>query len=421
MTLQAFRYPRRSWSASEARAHCRNHEGELFEPATAEDVVVDFSEIAGKVREQEIAELELYAKGGVPAPTLYRAVPDAVRAKPKEDGPIEFVANEESEDRAGDVVLASAWDLSAFKRNPVMQWAHGYNVPPIGRWQDVRVEGKQLLGSAEFDRSDPFAVQVEQKYRSGFLNAVSVGFRVFEFERRDEEEKRAKGFVFKRVELLEISAVPVPMHPRALRKGLSLMEPGRKYLFMPGEAPGQFVAHEIPEVGSEDRAATAPHSTPKADEDADWDAGAEVRRAEGAAQLRRMHAWVDPDGDPDAKSSYKLPHHRADGTVVWRGVAAAMAALMGSRGGVDIPAADERGVHRHLAGHYRQFDKEPPELRSAEPNITYSTSNSQTTATFTVKGGGEKSHDDASSGEGAKQKGADLSAVVEALRRVREE
>jgi hypothetical protein len=41
-----------------------------------------------------------------------------------------------------------------------------------------------------------------------------------------------------------------------------------------------------------------------------------------------------------------------------------MAALLGARGGVQIPDADRRGVYAHLERHYRQFDKEPPELRS---------------------------------------------------------
>ena len=47
--------------------------------------------------------------------------------------------------------------------------------------------------------------------------------------------------------------------------------------------------------------------------------------------------------------------------VVWRGVAAAMAALRGARGGVEIPRSDYDAVYRHLARHYRQFDKELPE------------------------------------------------------------
>ena len=39
-----------------------------------------------------------------------------------------------------------------------------------------------------------------------------------------------------------------------------------------------------------------------------------------------------------------------------------MAALMGARGGVDIPTQDRRAVYNHLARHYRQFKREPPEF-----------------------------------------------------------
>jgi len=44
-------------------------------------------------------------------------------------------------------------------------------------------------------------------------------------------------------------------------------------------------------------------------------------------------------------------------------VYAAMAALLGARGGVILPSADKQGVYNHLASHYKQFDKEVPELK----------------------------------------------------------
>ena len=71
-----------------------------------------------------------------------------------------------------------------------------------------------------------------------------------------------------------------------------------------------------------------------------------------------------------------MPHHDIiDGRlcVVWRGVAAAMAALMGARGGVDIPAADKRSVYTHLARHYAQFDREPPPLEALTLPTFYET------------------------------------------------
>jgi hypothetical protein len=44
-----------------------------------------------------------------------------------------------------------------------------------------------------------------------------------------------------------------------------------------------------------------------------------------------------------------------------------MAALLGARGGVDIPEADREKVYRAIAKYYRKADKEPPEFRSYTP------------------------------------------------------
>ncbi len=68
------------------------------------------------------------------------------------------------------------------------------------------------------------------------------------------------------------------------------------------------------------------------------------------------------DGDKDQFGSYKLPHHDIIGgnlTVVFRGVAAALGAVHGTRGGMDL-GADKAGAIKHLEKHYRQFGEEPP-------------------------------------------------------------
>jgi phage I-like protein len=103
----------------------------------------------------------------------------------------------------------------------------------------------------------------------------------------------------------------------------------------------------------------------KADENLPWDGPGEIAKA-SPEDLRLMAAWYDIE-NRDNKGAYKLPHHRQeDKAVVWNGVAAAMAALLGARGGVDLPGTDRQGVYRHLARHYQQFEKEPPELRMAD-------------------------------------------------------
>ena len=102
-----------------------------------------------------------------------------------------------------------------------------------------------------------------------------------------------------------------------------------------------------------------------ADEDEAWQAGREVREAE-VSDLKKMCAWYDSK-EPDVKSSYKLPHHRAsDKKGIWRGIAAAMGALLGARGGVNIPDSDKKGVYNHLAKHYKDLDKDVPALKVME-------------------------------------------------------
>jgi signal peptide peptidase SppA len=91
--------------------------------------------------------------------------------------------------------------------------------------------------------------------------------------------------------------------------------------------------------------------------DQSWDAAANLRRLgdkPGKAKLRAMHAWVDPNGDPEAKSSYKLPHHEVDsngnvGAANLAGVRNALSRL--GQSSTQIPAADKGAVERHLNRH----------------------------------------------------------------------
>lgn len=258
------------------------------------------------------------------------------------EGPIRFVASTEDMARDGLIIEAQGWQLEDYRLNPVVLWAHDYwgERLPLGRAEVEIVEGR-LIAEVVFDQADDFARQVEGKYRRGFLNAVSVGWNTL--ERSEERVTKA--------ELLDISAVPVPADPNALmeRQRVGLRSLRRDLATVLGEI---------------ERGAHPPHTTAKAPEDTAWDGSEEVGKAEGEAQLWRMHAWRDDGVDPELKRAYKLPHHLAAGEVVWRGVAAAMARLL--QAGTQIPESDRRGVYNHLARHYKQFDKEAPEFRMVE-------------------------------------------------------
>ncbi len=159
---------------------------------------------------------------------------EGTAAKEAESGfPMTFVISNEEVDRHGDVVLARGWRLQAYLSNPVFLWAHDYGRPAIGRSLAVWTERAQLMARMEFAPT-AFAREVAALYRTGYQQAVSVGFRPLRYEeRRDERTGAFLGIRFLEQELLEVSAVPVPANRHALRRGLEK-----------GESPGP--APEVP-------------------------------------------------------------------------------------------------------------------------------------------------------------------------------
>ena len=177
----------------------------------------DIGEFEKRLRETELQSLEDYKAGRVDAPVLYKAI-ISDRPEEKTDGLTTVVASEQSEDRYGDIILVDGWELSNFKRNPVFLFTHNHAIAPIGTVPKVWPDGKQLLASVEWDDLDEFAAFIHGKYDREVMRAVSVGFRALEFENRE------KGVEFKRQELLELSAVPIPAHPAALQKAMGIQK-----------------------------------------------------------------------------------------------------------------------------------------------------------------------------------------------------
>lgn len=127
------------------------------------------------------------------------------------EGPIRFIASTEGLARDGLIIDSAAWDLENYRKNPVVLWVHDYrgNTLPIGR-AEVSIADGRLICDIDFDADDPFAAQVERKYRRGYLHAVSVGWDTHELDRSGDSP------VVRRAELLDISAVPVPGDADAL-------------------------------------------------------------------------------------------------------------------------------------------------------------------------------------------------------------
>lgn len=129
-------------------------------------------------------------------------------------GPIRFVAATEGPKGDGIDLRMGGADLRRFRANPVVGYGHCYwgrNDLPIGRADNTLVDGDQLLMDVVFDTADEFAATVDRKYRDGFLNAVSIGFDVHEWEDGQRNTRVATQW-----ELFELSAVPLPMDGKAV-------------------------------------------------------------------------------------------------------------------------------------------------------------------------------------------------------------
>jgi len=135
-----------------------------------------------------------------------------------QDRVLEFVGSTAQVDRYGDVIEVEGWDLKNYKKNPVFLWAHDYRQPPVGKAVQVGKTDQGLLFQVKFATAEeyPFADTVYKLYLGGYLRATSVGFQDLAREPITDKEGKQVGWRFKKQELYELSAVPVPANPNAL-------------------------------------------------------------------------------------------------------------------------------------------------------------------------------------------------------------
>lgn len=134
-------------------------------------------------------------------------------------------------DRVGDVIVQDGWVLDAFRSNPVMLYEHMRDAP-VGIWRDVKIENGMLTGEPVWhpEGINPLADRLRALYEIGHLKAFSVGFRVLEFDPAPD----GSGWLIKRAELFECSAVTIPANTDALLKAA----PGVRMLPIAGKYGG---------------------------------------------------------------------------------------------------------------------------------------------------------------------------------------
>lgn len=141
-------------------------------------------------------------------------------------------------DRQGEVVTTDGWRFDAYLRNPVVLNSHDYTdiEAIVGRCVAINRDGDSWTADLRFNSTE-YGCLAKELIDCGDLRAVSVGFRPIVIEYPDVPSLRAArtltdaqekalvnvaqdpGTAIRHVEkeLLEISVVPVPANPDAIR------------------------------------------------------------------------------------------------------------------------------------------------------------------------------------------------------------
>lgn len=146
-----------------------------------------------------------------------------------------FKLSDSSVNDYGTRVITSGINLDRFKSNPIMLWMHRRDdggwleaeAPlPIGRWENIRIEGDDLIADAVFDEADEFALKIQSKVDQKILNTASVGLSIIELSEDPaimlQGQTRA---TISKSELVEASIVDIPGNKNAVRlynKGAAL-------------------------------------------------------------------------------------------------------------------------------------------------------------------------------------------------------
>jgi HK97 family phage prohead protease len=124
-------------------------------------------------------------------------------------------------DRFGERIDPQGWDFKRYMDNPVIEWAHRYDIPAIGKIEKLTIDDSGLHGLVVFNSKefDPFGWSIGERVKAGVIRAGSVGFRVMEIEIPDKKTAEdGTSLIFRKQELLEFSICNVPANPFALTK-----------------------------------------------------------------------------------------------------------------------------------------------------------------------------------------------------------
>lgn len=170
---------------------------------------------------------------------------------------VRFTISKEVVDRDGDILRASGVDFTNYMKNPVFLSFHNSREFPLGKVTRFWVEGNSVKADVYFPTIEELSTNPDQAsekaklvdftyncYKTGMLNAVSVGFIPLEWIETEN------GFDILKWELLEFSAVAVPANQDAIAEAVKSFgdEFAKGLVSKPMEKSGKRVSAETREI-----------------------------------------------------------------------------------------------------------------------------------------------------------------------------
>ena len=150
-----------------------------------------------------------------------------IEIKDMGDRRVLFTISKEVVDRDGDILRASGCDLTNYLKNKVFLGFHNSRDFPLGKTEDIWIEADSVKAIVYFPTVEELSTNPEQAsekakltdfcyhcYKTGMLNAVSVGFIPLEWIETEN------GYDILKWELLEFSAVAVPANQDAIAQAV---------------------------------------------------------------------------------------------------------------------------------------------------------------------------------------------------------
>ncbi|MDD5355008.1 MAG: hypothetical protein PHY56_00495 [Candidatus Omnitrophica bacterium] len=143
-----------------------------------------------------------------------------------------IIGTDETRDRDGDIISINGWEMANFLTNPVFLWAHDYSSVPIAAAVKVirkREPAPHMVFTEQFAPEGifPFADMIFELYKIKQINASSVGFMPYSWEKIEDKDSEEGGKYqyrsnrkFTKQELLELSGCAVPANPSALQMAM---------------------------------------------------------------------------------------------------------------------------------------------------------------------------------------------------------